>query len=145
MKVFRILFMASFLAIPFYSLAQIIIDESDMPSIGTASIDHSTIGDQSLTIGPGGANQNWTIPNYEWETGTPSILMEAGASAYASFFPTATYCFAEDTTDEEWTLLYWRLDATGLFLTGLVVRNEGEEPIIGVLDNEFVFYQLPMT
>ncbi|MBU1638667.1 T9SS type A sorting domain-containing protein [bacterium] len=145
MKVFRILFMASFLAIPFYSLAQIVIDESDMPSIGTGSLDYSTIGDQSLSIGPGGVNQIWTIPDYEWETGTPTMLMEASASAYASYFPTATHCFAEDTTDDEWVLLYWRLSASGLNLTGLVNKDEGDEPIIGVLDNELVFFQLPMT
>lgn len=145
MRLLRILFTASLLAIPFCMLAQIVIDESDMPTIGSGSIDYSTIGEQSLTIGPSGANQDWTIPDYEWETGSPTMLLDASQSTYASYFPTATHCFAEDTTEDEWVLLYWRLAASGLYLTGLVSKDEEEEPMIGVLDNELTFFQLPMT
>ena len=145
MKVFHILLSVSLLSIPLHSPAQITIDAGDMPSIGEGLVDHSTIGDQALNVGPIGQNQTWTIPDYEWETSSPSILLASEGSSYESYFPTATHCMTEDTTADEWFIQYWRLDATGLFMVGFVSYEEGEDPLIAVFNHELTFMQFPLT
>lgn len=125
------------------STAQITINADDTPDYGDIYSSLSTIDLVTVNAGPSGANQTWTIPEYDWyEEPAVTVFINPAQTPHHDLFPTANMA----TSNEDWetnplsAMIYSRIVSSGYWLLGMVI-----DTMDLVYDAESLVMPFPVT
>jgi len=118
-----LLLLSLFVSWAFFSMGQIVLDQTDLPQVGDSQLDIVLDSSQTSTVSPGGsgANQVWDFTYLidNWQQAEGEYVNPAFTPNTASF-PTATVSSVHDLTN----YVYYIADVNGLRILGYDIDNE---------------------
>lgn len=121
------------------ALAQITVNSSHAPAIGTTMSSFGTTSNVNWTPGSG-SNQTWNVSGFEFIQDGGGTYVVPSSTPYAATFPTATHCVTAG--DNVWT--YYRVANDGLYYSGQVVLADTLE-IIQDTEPDALVMRFPCT
>ncbi len=124
------------------ALTQITITQGSFAAIGSSVNQYSSAGPVAVTIGPSGANQTWTIPEYTVNEAVAVTMVTPASTPYAAYFPTSTHCYAV-SVGGGLSYSYLQVSASEIRSAGFA-SSFGIE-LIGVYDPKGLVSPLPLS
>lgn len=106
------------------ALAQITVNSSHAPAIGTTMSSFGTTNNVDWTPGSG-SNQTWNIAGFDYTQDGGGTYVLPSSTPYSGTFPAATHCVTAG--DNTWT--YYRVANDGLYFAGFVALADTVEII----------------
>lgn len=121
--------------------SQITITQGSFAPVGTSYTNYSTTDMVSITAGPAGANQVWTIPTLTTDPGLVTNLVAPGSTPYAGSYPTATHAITT-TGGGSWN--YLRVASDAISLLGIAGQYDTLE-MVAIFNPAGLMAPLPMS
>lgn len=122
------------------AFAQITITQGSIAPIGSAYRDYAPLNTVTISAGPAGANQTWTIPEQTYSAPGVYNYVSPASTPFANLFPGATHA----SSDGSGYYSYTRVAANGFYFMGFVVAPD-TVVIQNVYDPQGLVAPLPLS